>query len=179
MMTKKVGSRKKRWSKSYLILDMYNRMLTQVVDSSYVSQWFHGCNLPSTWLIFYRIVTDLGKALIKLPSERVPLFFKLFGLHLEVCRFVLLVLQRVYQFVPFVQHRNHQLLEVGVIPELKVYSSGHSYSKLLFQAVFTIKDNLINGECSQLEQIWRANSADFSPNNSRTLSKFGLNQAKP
>ena len=38
MMTKKVGSRKKRWSKSYLILDMYNRMLTQVVDSSYVSQ---------------------------------------------------------------------------------------------------------------------------------------------
>ena len=43
MMTKKVRSRNKRWSKSYLILDMCNRMLTQVVDSSYAkfnNWWF-------------------------------------------------------------------------------------------------------------------------------------------
>ena len=60
----------------------------------------------------------LRQILIELSLERVSLLLQLFGLDFQLRRLLLLVLERVHELVPFVQHGDHELFEVGLIPEL-------------------------------------------------------------
>lgn len=57
--------------------------------------------------------------MVELSNERLPFFFQLFDFLLQLRGLLLLVLQRLDQLVPLVEHGDHQLLEVGVVAELR------------------------------------------------------------
>ena len=61
----------------------------------------------------------LRQILVELSNERLPFFFQLFDFLLQLRGLLLLVLQRLDQLVSLVEHGDHQLLEVGVVAELR------------------------------------------------------------
>ena len=63
--------------------------------------------------------THLWQVLVELSLERISFLLQLLVLDLQVGRLFLLMFERIHQFISLIQHGDHELLEVGVVAELR------------------------------------------------------------